>query len=196
MKNIIGLFETEAAADHAVKALQEAGFSKNNFSMVTRQNSIVQKVNRAEDQKEGAIQADNKLGAAGGAVVGGITGLLAGVAALAIPGIGPVVAAGSIAAALGTVAAGTGMGAAVGGLLGALTSLGISEEEAHLYAEGVKRGGILVIVEADEASALLANQVMQEAGAVEVDIRREMWESTGWNRFDETVLPDERDHKF
>jgi uncharacterized membrane protein len=196
MKNVVGLFESEAAADRAIKALQEAGFKKNNFSLITRQNSIVQKVDRQEDREKGTIQAEDKLGPVGGAAIGGIAGMLIGVAALAIPGIGPALAAGSIASALGAAAAGAGMGAVAGGLLGTLTSLGISEEEANFYAEGVKRGGILVVVEADEANAPTASQVMRQAGAVEVNVRRETWESTGWNRFDEAVLPDESYHKL
>ncbi|HXV99390.1 MAG TPA: hypothetical protein VEC93_13285, partial [Anaerolineae bacterium] len=179
MKNVAGLFESEATADQAINALQEAGFSKNNFSLVARQNRIVQRVDQAEDQEQGMIQADSKLGTAGGAAIGGIAGLLFGVAALAIPGIGPIVAAGSIATALGTATVAAGMGAVAGGLLGAITSLGISVEEANMYAEGVKRGGILLVVEADEAHAPIASQIMQQAGAVDVHVRRETWESTG-----------------
>jgi uncharacterized membrane protein len=196
MKNVVGLFDSEAAADRAINALQKAGFKKNNFGLITRQNSIVQKVDRQEDREQGTIQAEDKLGPIGGAAIGGIAGMLVGVAALAIPGIGPALAAGSIATALGAAAAGAGMGAVAGGLLGTLTSLGISEEEANFYAEGVKRGGILVVVEADEANAPAASQVMRQAGAVEVNVRRETWESTGWTSFNETVLPDESYHKL
>lgn len=195
MKTVVGLFERAEEADQAIQALQKAGFNRNRFSIIGR-NEVVQRVDRAEDNQEGTIQAEDKLGVAGGAAIGGVTGLLLGLGALVIPGIGPVVAAGTIATALGTAAAAAGMGAVAGGLIGALTSQGISEEEAHFYAEGVKRGGILVVVEADEAHVPLAAQTLREAGAVEIAARRKQWESAGWSSFDQANLPDENYPKF
>ena len=83
-----------------------------------------------------------------------IAGLLVGIGALAVPGIGPVLAFGPLAAAIGATAAGAGLGAAAGGIIGALVGLGIPEEDANFYAEGVKRGGVLVTVRADDARAV------------------------------------------
>ncbi len=182
---IVGLFERESAADSAIKELQNAGFNKNRFGVVAR-NQIKQKVNRQKDTEQGAVQADSKLGSAGGAAVGGLTGLLVSAGTLAIPGIGPVLAAGSLA----TVFAATGIGAAAGGLLGALTSLGISEKEADFYAEGLKRGGILVVVETDKERASFVKNVLELSGAVEVDKRRQAWQAGGWTTFDESKEPD------
>src|ERR1700759_2656774 len=93
--------------------------------------------------------AGGKRGAMLGGVLGGGAGLLAGIGALAIPGGGPVVAAGWLVATL----AGVGVGAASGGLVGSLTGAGVSCDEAHVYSEGVKRGGSLVTVRADESEA-------------------------------------------
>lgn len=172
MKNIIGLFKHEYEADAAIVALQRAGFGSNNLGAIAP-NSVVQKVNRQEDVEQGSIQADDKLGASGGAAIGGLMGLLLGLGAVVIPGIGPVLAAGTIASALGLTAASTGMGLIAGGLLGALTSLGISEEEAQAYDEGVKQGGILVVVAAEEAQAAQVREIMGQHGAVEVNTQRQ-----------------------
>jgi hypothetical protein len=185
MKRVFGLFEHEQAADRAINELQKRGFNQEHFGVITR-NRITQKVNREEDIREGTVKADQKLGVTGGAAVGGLTGLLLGVGALFIPGVGPVLAAG----ALGAVAAGAGMGAVAGGLLGALTSMGITEE-ADVYAEGIKRGGVLLVVEADDKRASEVNNVLRETGAVETKTQRQAWQEAGWTGFDETKLPDE-----
>lgn len=190
MKTIAGLFENEQNADAAIRELQRDGFDRNRFGIITR-NRVTQKVDREEVIQEGTIQAESKLGPAGGAAVGGITGLLFGLGALLIPGIGPVVAAGTIAASLGAVAGAAGLGAAAGGLLGALTSQGITEEEADFYAEGVKRGGVLVFVEAEEEHTSLVKEVMQKHGVVEISTRRKNWEEAGWTGYNEAATPDE-----
>ena len=90
------------------------------------------------------------LGAGIGAAVGGIGGLLAGLGLIAIPGIGPVVAAGWLAATAAGAAGGALVGAAAGGLVGALTQAGVPENDAHVYAEGIRRGGTLVTAKVDE----------------------------------------------
>jgi len=190
METVVGLFESERSADLAIRELEQAGFGKECLGVLC-QNTILQKVDHKEDKEQGTIKSENKLGVAGGAVVGGLGGLLIGVGALLIPGVGPVLAAGTLGGILGAATAATGMGAAVGGLLGALTSLGISEEEAHVYAEGVKRGGVLVVVQAEEEKAPLASEIMQKSGAVEVDIRRKSWEEAGWTGFEEESAPQE-----
>jgi uncharacterized protein (TIGR02271 family) len=127
-------------------------------------------------------------GAGTGAAVGGILGLVAGVASLAIPGIGPIIAAGPIASAL----AGVGIGAVAGGLIGALTRVGVSEEDAHYYTEGVKRGGTLITLHArDDRTADCAVQVMKRHGAVDIDQRAEQWRQEGWTgrATEEQVIP-------
>ena len=94
-----------------------------------------------------------------GAALGGATGLLAALASLAIPGVGPIIAGG----VLGTTLAGAGIGAAAGGLIGALTSLGLSEEDARYYEEGIRSGGTLVTVH-DNARTADAVRVLEQFG--------------------------------
>jgi len=96
---------------------------------------------------------------------------------MAIPGVGPVVAAGWLVATL----TGAGIGAAAGGLTGSLTGAGVSETDAHAYAEGVRRGGSLLTVRADEAHAAAAAHILEEHGAVDLDARAQGWESEGWS---------------
>lgn len=115
-------------------------------------------------------------GASVGTVLGGGAGLLAGLGLLAIPGVGPVVAAGWAVATL----AGAGVGAAAGGLLGSLTGAGLSEDEAHAYAEGVRRGGTLVTVRADDATADRVAGILREHGSVDMDQRAQGWRGEGW----------------
>jgi hypothetical protein len=123
-------------------------------------------------------------GASTGTIVGGGVGLLTGLGLLAIPGIGPVVAAGWLVATL----TGAGIGAAGGGLLGSLVHAGVSDDLAHTYTEGVRRGGTLVTVRADENRASIIEDVLngRTASAVDVTRRRADYETTGWKRFEET----------
>ncbi|HEX9440085.1 MAG TPA: hypothetical protein VF909_10395, partial [Roseiflexaceae bacterium] len=102
-----------------------------------------------------------------------------------------VIAAGTLATALGTTAVGAGIGAAAGGLLGALVGLGIPREDAEFYAEGIKRGGVLVTVQASDDRASEALNIMRGANAVDVDTQRNAWRQSGWSEFDETTYPDE-----
>src|SRR5215217_1685490 len=140
-RTIARLFDGYAAAAAAVRDLEAAGFPQDDVSLIAR---------NAEGRDAARDGAADRTG--GGA------GLLAGIGALAIPGLGPVVAAGWLAAAL----TGAGVGAATGGLLGALTTAGVDEADARVYAGGLRRGGSLVTVRADgaaraaEAEAILA----------------------------------------
>jgi len=132
-------------------------------------------------------------GAVGGGVLGGVLGLLVGVGALAIPGIGPVLAAGPLAAALGTAGAstlvGAGVGAATGGIVGGLVGLGIPEEDAGMYAEGVRRGGTLVTAQVTDNLADRAAQIMGRDGTVDLDTAGETWRQSGWTGFDANAKP-------
>jgi uncharacterized membrane protein len=115
-----------------------------------------------------------------GAAAGGIGGLLLGLTPIVIPGIGPALAAGPLAATL----MGAGLGAAAGGLMGALTDLGVPEEEAGYYAEGVRRGGVLVMVEAEEAMADRVVSILSHHHPIDLAERVEQWRQSGWTRFD------------
>jgi len=132
-----------------------------------------------DDRAEGAA-----TGAGVGAALVGVAGLLAGLGMLAIPGLGPVVAAGWLAA----TAAGAVAGGAAGGAVGALTQAGVSEDDAHIYAEGVRRGGTLVTARVPDADQARISAVMDSA-AVDTGVRRNAYREAGWDRFDPAAPP-------
>jgi hypothetical protein len=191
MKAVVGLFRNTGEAQQAVEALTNAGYARNNISVITRDDTASTDYHTAEVRDTTGIGAG--AGAVSGGVLGGLAGLLVGMGALVIPGIGPVIAAGTLASTLGAAAAGAGIGAGVGaitgGLVGALANVGVPEEEAHFYAEGVKRGGTLVIVQTDDTQTSMASSIMRQHDAVEVNAEREAWERSGWRQFDETATP-------
>jgi hypothetical protein len=187
MTTIAALFDRYEDAHRAIRALYNYGVLTNEISVMTRaetvQGRLDYQVTRPEDRDSAVGNA-----AVGGAATGGLIGLVAGVAALVIPGIGPVISAGTLTTALGLTAAGAGIGAAAGGLIGAMTDLGLSEEETDVYAEGIKRGGILVTVRTEEDERDEVEDLLEEAGAVDVNTRREEWQRSGWRRFEETPV--------
>jgi len=105
--------------------------------------------------------------------------------ALAIPGVGPIVAAGWLVATL----TGAGVGAAAGGLVGSLTGAGVSEADAQVHAEGVRRGGTLVTVRADEAQAGRIETVLDGRTPVNLATRRTEYETEGWANFNPSAVP-------
>ncbi len=178
MKTVIGLYDDVSTARQVIDELVSAGFNRNDLSLVANNRTGTDTTmgdTTGDTAAEGAVG-----GAVTGGVLGGLGGVLLGLGALAIPGIGPVVAAGPIVAGL----TGAGIGAAVGGLVGALIGWGVPEEEAGFYAEGVRRGGTLVAVKADESLVDKALRIMNRFGPVDVQQRSAEWRSTGWSGFD------------
>lgn len=186
MATVAGLFRIPEQADGAVQALMNAGFDESEINVMARDEVVQERIPSA------AVNAASVAtsGARGGAIAGGIGGLLIGLGIIAIPGLGPILATGSLAAALGSTVAGAGLGAATGGVLGALAGLGIPERDAPLYAEGIKRGGVLVAVTADEGNIDEARTILKAHGAVDMEGTRSEWTAAGWTGFDETVTPD------
>lgn len=182
MKTVAGLFQSFEAADRAVRILEEGGFPRQSISVLAR-DTVVQK-NLKMERPAGDVAESAGVGALGGGVVGGLVGILASLGAIAIPGIGPAVAAGSLAALLGTTVGSSAVGAAVGGILGAMTGLSIPEEEAHVFAEGVRRGAVLVAVQAEENRIDAARGYLQDAGAADIQRLRSEWQQAGWTRFE------------
>lgn len=157
-----GLYKTRTQAERAVEALQQAGFRNDDISalMPDRQSS-----EEFAHEKNTKAPEGTTTGAATGGAIGGTLGLLAGIGALAIPGLGPFIAAGPIMGAL----AGAGAGGAVGGLVGALVGMGIPEYEAKRYEGHVKDGGILVSVHCDDSDWVgRAKKVLEQTGAHDV----------------------------
>jgi hypothetical protein len=177
------LYDRLEDAQNAVSELVSAGFPRENISVVAADTEGKFKTYVGEPGED--VGEGGATGAGVGAAVGGLGGLLIGLGALAIPGIGPVVAAGPIASAL----IGAGVGAVTGGLLGALIDAGVPEEEAHLYAEGVRRGGTLVKVTAPEDQADEATRIMNRFNPIDVDQRATAWRSEQWSRFDPNASP-------
>lgn len=164
---IAGFFRTRAEGEAAQQALLSAGFTRDEVSFLAGD------TRGHETPAVGPIEqvgADTE--AAPDAWIGGIVGLAAGMIAVVLPGIGPLIAAGPLAGAIG----GLSVGAAAGGIIGLLRDHGISEEEAQFYAEGVKRGGALVTVhDVTEDRAGQARKILEQHGALDTeDLSRDM----------------------
>ena len=187
-KTVVALYDDIQQAHDAVRDLSSTGISRENISVVTNdaKGSYAQQLNRdAETNIQTSSTAENVgKGAGAGAILGGLGGLVVGLGALAIPGIGPVVAAGPIAAAL----AGAGIGAAAGGLVGALVDLGIPEDEAKLYSEGVRHGGSLVSVQAEDRYVDRVIDILNHHNPIDLNERRAQWPT----RENVTENPDDR----
>jgi hypothetical protein len=128
-------------------------------------------------------------GAGVGTVLGGGVGLLAGLGMLAVPGIGPVVGLGWLAATAVGAVTGAAVGAATGGMIGSLTEAGVSEQDAHVYAEGVRRGGTLLSVRAPNGVAQDVEAILHRHHPVDIDVRGEAYRNAGWTAFDEAAPP-------
>ncbi|MEO8551996.1 MAG: DUF3341 domain-containing protein [Kofleriaceae bacterium] len=160
---VFGLFETRGQVETAIDMLRVAGFRPSDMSALLPDAGSTTELAHEKHTKapEGAA-----AGAAAGGVAGGTLGLLLGIGALAIPGLGPLIAAGPIVAAL----AGAGAGGAVGTLVGSLIGLGIPEYEAKKYESFLNKGGSLLAVHADDREwAKKARQILDSAGAHDVD---------------------------
>jgi len=192
-KQVVGLFDSMQDAHGAVQELRSQGFTADDISIVA--NNASGEAGVGDGGSEAAEGAG--AGATGGAVLGGLGGLLVGLGALAIPGIGPVVAAGTLATTLGTTLAGAGLGAAAGGLVGALVGAGIPEEDAGVYAEGVRRGGALVTVQAaTDDDADRAADILDRYNVVDIDERSSNFREGGWSGFNENAEPYDRSGSY
>jgi hypothetical protein len=187
------LYDNHDDAMHTVQALEAVGVPHADISLVA--NNVDDRYGATgTDAAAGGVTGDTGAEATGagtgasvGTILGGGAGLLAGLGMLAIPGVGPVVAAGWLVATL----TGAGVGAAGGGLLGSLVGAGVPEEHAHTYAEGVRRGGTLVTVRADEGQAARIEAILDGRTPVAVDVaaRRADYQQAGWTGFSQTAQP-------
>jgi hypothetical protein len=177
---VTGLFDQYDDAAMAVDVLESAGIPSENITIVGH---------RGADKDESGAAEGAGGGAGIGAAVGGVGGLLTGLGLMAIPGVGPVVAAGWLASTAAGAVAGAVVGGAAGGIIGALTAEGVSEDDAHVYAEGVRRGGTLVSAHVDDVMVGKARAILAEAGSVNITRRRSEYEAAGWTRFDESAAP-------
>jgi uncharacterized protein (TIGR02271 family) len=178
------MYDDFDTAQDAVEELVDAGFNRSDISIVANNASgtYTTTADHNMDTEEDAVTAGE--GAGFGAVVGGLIGL----GAMLIPGIGPVIAAGPLAALLGA-GVGAAAGAATGGITAALVKTGVSEEEAGYYAEGIRRGGALVTVSARDEQADRASEILDRHNPIDIDERSSYYQQTGYSGYDESAQP-------
>jgi PRC-barrel domain protein len=179
-QTLVALFDSYDDAAQTARRLEEAGVPSREISIVANPAGAEHVIPQGttDDAAQGA-----GTGLAVGTALGGGAGLLAGLGLVAIPGLGPMIAAGWLAA----TAAGAAVGAAAGGIIGALTGAGLSDEDAHVYAEGLRRGGTLLTVRVEEGEALAAKGIIGRSPAVDAAARGQAYRAEGWTRFDETA---------
>jgi uncharacterized membrane protein len=179
------LYDNASDAQNAVQELVNNGFARENISVIASDAAGEYATYHGQEMPE----SETLDGAATGAVLGGMGGLVLGLAALAIPGIGPVLAAGPLASALVSAGIGAGVGAVAGGLIGALVDMGLDEEQAAYYAEGVRRGGMLVTVQVADQMVDQAMDVLDSYNPVDLEERINHWREYGWSGYDPDAEP-------
>jgi len=166
-ESVFGIYSSRTSAENAISGLRENGFPRTDVSVLLPENLGTRELATDKSTKapEGAA-----AGGSSGAVIGGALGWLAGIGALAVPGLGPFIAAGPIMAAW----AGVGVGGAVGGITGALVGFGIPEYEAKRYEGRLQKGGVLMAVHCDTSDEIkLAKEVLKRTGAEDISSQRE-----------------------
>jgi hypothetical protein len=167
-KRAVGTFSSRTEAETALTELRSSGFAMDKISVLAKDTNRNEKVagvgvtdrDEIKDRGDNEAQEGAGIGATAGTVLGGVGGLLVGLEALVIPGVGPFLAAGTIA----TTLAGAGIGAAAGAIVGALTGLGIPEEDAKAYDQRISQGDYLVILEGTEAEIDRAGSILRNRG--------------------------------
>ena len=178
MKTLSRVYDTYGQASQVVTDLRAAGVPDLEISLVANKHVSAE----YDDVDEHSATA---TGLGVGAAVGGAGGLLAGLGIMAIPGVGPVVAAGWFAATL----AGAIAGAAAGGLVGMLVDAGVSKEDAEVYSEAIRRGGTLVTVRTDDIRAPTAEAILSRHRPIDPLIRRKEYSQAGWKGYDPAAKP-------
>ena len=159
---VFGIYSTRDQVEESIQVLRNSGFRTEDISILFSENEGSKDFAHVKSTKapEGA-----SAGAAGGALIGGVLGWLAGIGAIAIPGVGPFIAAGPIMAAL----AGAGVGGAVGGVTGSLVGMGMPEYEAKRYEGRVRKGGYLLSVHCDDGDWVgKAKEILRQTGAEDI----------------------------
>ncbi|MBT3071038.1 hypothetical protein KKP04_09165 [Rhodomicrobium sp. Az07] len=170
------VYDSHQSAESVIRELEGVGFHRDEISIIGT-DPKAEDFRAIEEKEEGDAAA---TGATLGGVAGAGAGILASLGVVAIPGIGPLVAAGVLA----TTLAGAATGAVAGGLLGGLVAYGISEDEAEVYAESLKRGGTLVSLRAAEDRADEGERIMRSHNPVDMEVRAGEYRSDGWTGYD------------
>ena len=183
------LYNNYGDARRAVRDLEAAGVKHSDISVIASNAEDWYKDGKDTYPDRDLDGKDDRAEAAGsgaglGAAAGGAVGALTGLGLMAIPGVGPIVAAGWLASTL----AGAAAGAATGGVIGALSQAGVSDEEAHVYAEGLRRGGAVVSARVADHDAVRLKGVMDRS-SVRAPERAAVYRKSGWTRFDPASKP-------
>ena len=191
MKTVVGLFDSLAEAQSATRDLITAGYSRDDIGILasdatgewSRHKTATAPMSTLEGAAPGSEEVRSGVGT--GTMVGGLGGLLVGLTSLAIPGIGWLAAAGTLA----TTLLGASMGGAAGGLFTAVEKLGVPKDKTGYYAEALRQGGTLVLVRLAEEQVDEAMAIMDRHQAVDIEQRAEKWRASGWTGFDEAQNP-------
>jgi uncharacterized protein (TIGR02271 family) len=174
---LVALYDEISTAHEVVQHLVRNGFARDDISVIAR--DVDSQYSSYVDTRVDDDGNEVAEGAGIGAIIGGIGGLLVGLGALAIPGIGPVIAAGPIVAGL----TGAGLGAVAGGVVGALVDMGLPEAEAERYAEGLRRGGALVTAQVADERVDEAMDIMDRHHPIDLKERTHTWQESGCQGF-------------
>lgn len=195
-KTVIGLYDNLDEAHETVQELVRRGIARADISIAVKDETglLTRHVGSEGDQEqldpddldylvdEAGDEAAAAKGMEIGAALGGIAGLLMGLGVPTLPGLGPVLAAGPLLAML----SGTGIGAVTGGMIGALTRSGVENADANVFAEGIRRGGTLVMVDASDDMADRAAQIMNQYHPMDLEERLAGWQKDHWQGFRES----------
>ena len=194
-RTITRAYDSYADARSVVTALEDAGIPHSDISLIGNEGKTAGTTTgttdhtTAHDEKTEDAEQGAGTGASIGTILGGGVGLLAGIGSLAIPGVGPVIAAGWLVATLTGAGVGAAVGGGAGGLVGMLTGAGVPDEDAHVYAETVRRGGNLVTVRADDSQTALVESVLDRHTAIDTSARRGEYQAGGWTKHDAASDP-------
>jgi hypothetical protein len=195
MKTVVGLFDSLGEAESATRDLITAGYSRDDIGVLasdatgewSRYKTATLEGPAQMSTLEGAAPGSEEVrsGVGTGTMVGGLGGLLVGLTSFAIPGIGWLAAAGTLA----TTLLGASMGGAAGGLFTAVEKLGVPKDKTGYYAEALRQGGTLVLVRLAEEQVDEAMAIMDRHQAVDIEQRAEKWRASGWTGFNEAQNP-------
>lgn len=198
---IVRLFDRPADALRAVERLRSMGVAESDISFVANNseewygNEGIRhdrlhghKSGMKDDDRDG--KDDRVEGAGGGATTGGLigggVGLLAGLGMLAVPGLGPIVAAGWLASTATGAAVGAATGGIIGGIVGALTHEGVDKKDAEVYAESIRRGGAVVVVRHHDNRRAEIEAALSDYNSSDASMRGDYYRSSGWAGYDDT----------
>lgn len=169
-KRAVGVFKSQDDLEKALDALKKSAYDMNRVSLIARHVEDIEGAKEITEKHGNEAKEGAGIGATTGTVLGGIGGFLVGVGLLAIPGVGPILAAGVEIPALASTLAGAGIGAAAGGIIGALVGMGIPEERAKVYNERIKAGDYLLMVSGNENDLGRVQTIMREHNVDEFGI--------------------------